>query len=112
MRERTKEVEREAFHTTVFVCTNDRDAEYACCAEVEGEGVYEAAVEWLRDRELYWSAVAVVETGCLGLCSADGVAVAVQPTDRWFSDVTPDDVPELLGTVLGNEEGATAPASD
>jgi (2Fe-2S) ferredoxin len=86
--------------TWVLVCTNERDSEYAACAEVGGEAVVAAVQDWLRERGMFWSDAAVVETSCLGLCSEDGTAVAFQPRDEWFSDVTPADVPALLADQL------------
>jgi len=47
--------------------------------------------------------VSVAETGCLGLCSEGGAAIAIQPRDEWYSDVQPEDVPGLLESVFGPE---------
>ncbi|GAA0204125.1 (2Fe-2S) ferredoxin domain-containing protein [Halobaculum roseum] len=101
MRDRTDDVYENGFTDHVLVCTNARDSEYAACAEAHGDAVLEAVKGWLRDRGVFWSRVHVAETSCLGLCSADGTAVAVHPRGRWFSDVVPADVPDLLATVFG-----------
>lgn len=111
MRSRTEEDRSEAFSTVVLVCANDRDGEYACCADAGADAVRKAIVGWLRDREAYWSRVAVARTSCLGLCSEGGVAVAVQPRDRWYSDVTPDDVPELMADEFGEGAGRVGAAA-
>ncbi|UIO99834.1 (2Fe-2S) ferredoxin domain-containing protein [Halobaculum sp. CBA1158] len=103
MRDRTDDVYENGFTDHVLVCTNARDSEYAACADAHGEAVLEAVRTWLRDRGVFWSRVHVAETSCLGLCSAEGTAVAVHPRGRWFSDVTPGDVPELLADVFGSE---------
>ncbi|WP_435197341.1 (2Fe-2S) ferredoxin domain-containing protein [Natronomonas sp. EA1] len=103
MQERTEAVLANGFADHVLVCTNARDTEYACCADAHGEDVYEAVKAWLRDRGVFWSQVHVAETSCLGLCSADGTAIAIHPRGRWYSDVTPDDVPELLEREFGPE---------
>ena len=87
--------------TWVLVCTNGRGGEYACCADVGGEAVVEAATAWLRDRDLFWTEAAVVETSCLGLCSEDGAAVGFQPRDEWYADVRPADVPAVLAEQFG-----------
>jgi (2Fe-2S) ferredoxin len=63
--------------------------------------VYDAVSEWLRERGVFWSQVHVAETSCLGLCSADGTAIAIHPRSRWYSDVRPADVPELLAEEFG-----------
>ncbi|NEU58218.1 ferredoxin [Halorussus sp. MSC15.2] len=101
MRERTEEVRVNGFTDHVLVCTHARDSEHACCGDAHGPSVFEATTAWLRERDVLWSRVHLVETSCLGLCSADGTAVAVQPRGRWFSGVTPDEVPEVLADVFG-----------
>lgn len=106
MKDRTEEVAASGFTDHVLVCTNDRDSEYASCADAHGQAVYDAVTSWLRDRGVFWSHVHVAETTCLGLCSEDGTAIAIHPRNRWYSDVTPEDVPALLVDEFG-EEAAT-----
>lgn len=105
MRRRTEEVREEGFTDHVLVCTNDRDAEYACCADVGGRAVLSAVKAWLRERDVFWSRVYVAETSCLGLCSAEGTAIAIQPRNEWYSDVTPGEVPTLLAAEFGEDAG-------
>lgn len=95
MRRRTAE-QRDRNLTWVLVCTNDRSSDHACCADAGGGAVLSAVKSWLRERDLFWSRAAVVETACLGLCSEDGTAVAFQPRDEWYSDVRSEDVSRLL----------------
>jgi (2Fe-2S) ferredoxin len=101
MQRRTAEVRDSGFTDHVLVCTNDRDSDYACCAGAGGEAVCEAVTDWLRERGVLWSEVHVARTSCLGLCSADGAAVAVHPRGHWFSDVSPGEVPALLEEEFG-----------
>lgn len=103
MEYRTDEVREQGFSDHVLVCTNARDSEYACCADAHGEGVYESAARWLRERDVLWSRVHLAETSCLGLCSEDGAAIAIHPRCRWFSDVQPGDVPDLLREEFGRK---------
>lgn len=103
MRPRTEDVLENGFTDHVLVCTNARDSEYACCAEAHGEEVYAAVKSWLRERGVFWSRVHVAEASCLGLCSAEGTAIAIQPRNRWYSDVLPKDVPELLEGEFGDD---------
>ena len=109
MRERTSAVRANGFTDVVLVCTNERDSEYACCATADGPAVYEAVKSWLDDRGVFWSHVYVAETSCLGLCSADGTAIAIQPRDRWYSDVRPGDVPSLLDDEFGADASKLGP---
>ncbi len=99
MKDRTAE-HRERLDSHVFVCTNNRE-EYDCCADANGDETLAAVKEWLRERDAFWSSVSVAETGCLGLCSEGGAAIAIQPRDEWYSDVQPEDVPALLESAFG-----------
>ncbi|SEL24672.1 (2Fe-2S) ferredoxin domain-containing protein [Haloferax larsenii] len=112
MEDRTDEVREHGFTDHVLVCTNSRDSEYAACAEAHGPAVYDAVKSWLRDRGVFWSHVYVAETSCLGLCSADGAAIAIHPRNRWYSDVRPEDVPELLRDEFGEEADALGQRGD
>lgn len=100
MRERTGELRAAGVTDQVLVCTNGR-TEHAACGDADADAVLEAVVEWLRERDVLYSAVYVAETGCLGLCSDEGAAVVVQPRGRWFSHVSADEVPSLLADVFG-----------
>ena len=101
MNRRTADVLDSGFTDHVLVCTNARDGKYACCADAGGDAVLTAVKKWLRERDVFWSRVHVAETSCLGLCSADGAAVAIHPRNQWYSDVTPEEVPELLAAEFG-----------
>ena len=102
MQDRTAEVRERGFTDHVLVCTTDRE-DRACCGDAGADAVFDAVVDWLRERDVLWSRVYVAETGCLGLCSEGGAAVAIQPRNRWYSDVTPADVSELLVEEFGPE---------
>lgn len=103
MNDRTADVRANGFTDHVLVCTNDRDSEYACCADADASEVYEAVKEWLRERGVFWSRVHVARTSCLGLCSEDGVAIVIHPRNRWYSDVRPADVSDLLREEFGSD---------
>ncbi|MEF8856417.1 MAG: (2Fe-2S) ferredoxin domain-containing protein [Haloplanus sp.] len=98
-RQTEKQTTRLAAH--VFVCVNDRDSEYACCADAGGEETVTAVQHWLRERNAFWSPVGVSTTDCLGLCSEAGTAITIQPRDEWFSEVRPDDVDDLMSEAFG-----------
>lgn len=103
MIDRTEDVRANGFTDHVLVCTTDRDSDDACCADARGRVVFEATKEWLRDRGVFWSRVHVAETSCLGLCSADGAAIAIHPRGRWYSDVAPEEVAEILCDEFGDD---------
>jgi (2Fe-2S) ferredoxin len=98
-RQTEKQTTRLAAH--VFVCVNDRDSEYTCCADADGEATAAAVKAWLRDRDAFWSPVGVSTTDCLGLCSEAGTAITIQPRNEWYAEVRPDEVPALLTEAFG-----------
>ncbi|GAB3664609.1 (2Fe-2S) ferredoxin domain-containing protein [Halopiger thermotolerans] len=102
MRDRTAK-QRERLDAHVFVCTTERDSDHACCGDAGADETFDAVVDWLRERDAFWTAVSVTTTGCLGLCSEGGTAIAIQPRNEWYSDVQPDDVPALLEDAFGPE---------
>ncbi|AFZ71379.1 (2Fe-2S) ferredoxin domain-containing protein [Natronobacterium gregoryi] len=102
MKRRTPE-QRERLDAHVFVCTTDRDSEYACCHDAGAEETLEAVKDWLRERNAFWSPIGVSTTGCLALCSEGGTAITIQPQNEWYSDVQPDDIPALLEREFGPE---------
>ena len=64
------------------------------CRALGALNVCDALEREIADRDL-GERVAVVRTGCLGLC-AGAVAVCVSPQDIFYQGVTPDDVPEII----------------
>lgn len=119
MERRTDDITENGFSDHVLVCTNARDSEHACCAGARGAEVYETVKSWLRERGVFWSRVHVAETSCLGLCSAEGTAVVIHPRSRWYSDVLPEEVPDLLeaefgpdATELGRGRGDESPTAE
>ena len=106
MKDRTAD-HRERLDAHVLVCTNDRE-EHDCCADAGGEQTLAAVKDWLRERDAFWSSISVTETGCLGLCSADGAAISIQPRNTWYSDVQPEDVPAVLEAAFGPDADRVA----
>ena len=100
MQRRTQK-QRDRLATHVFVCTNDRESEHACCRDAGADATVEAVKTWLRDRDAFWQPIGVSTTDCLGLCSERGTAITIQPRNEWYSDVRPEDVPELLAEEFG-----------
>lgn len=103
---------RDRLDAHIFVCTNSRGWEYACCADAGGEETVAAIKSWLRERDAFWSPIAATETDCLGLCSEGGTAISIQPQDEWYSDVRPADVPSLLESTVGSLLDSDAADSD
>lgn len=107
MKDRTED-HRGRLDAHIFVCTNDRNSEHACCGDVGGADIVERVKDWLRERDVFWSSVSVSTTSCLGLCSEDGGALTIQPGNEWYSDIKPDEVPELLESEFGPDANRIA----
>ena len=83
----------------VQVCTN------VACNLCGGDDVYEAFLEHMgveAGETTPDGHFTVIEAECLGAC---GFPTAIQINDRYFENVTPDDVPAIL-TQLRGEAGA------
>lgn len=102
MEDRTAAMRDRGLAALVLVCTNARE-EHACCGSARGGAVADAARDWLRERDLYWTRAAVAETSCLGMCNDAGAGIVLQPRDEWYGQVTPEEVPELLSDAFGDE---------
>ena len=68
-------------HGVVLVCNNQRPAgsEKPSCGRRQGQHIKDTLKHALRQGGGPASACRVITTSCLGLCPADGVAVAMSP---------------------------------
>jgi len=79
----------------VFVCTNKRDNERPCCAAVGGEELFYALKDHIRSSGLAGT-IWITRTGCLGFCNSVGTTIVVYPDQKWFLQVTKEDLPVVL----------------
>jgi (2Fe-2S) ferredoxin len=81
----------------VFVCTNDRGGERKSCADNNSQIVKSKLKEAVNEKG--WKGkVRISTSGCMGLC-AKGSNVIIYPQKIWFSEVSPDDVDEIISTI-------------
>jgi len=81
----------------IFVCVNDRGGVRKSCADGDNVTVRQLIKEEVTRRG--WKPrVRVSQCGCLGLC-AEGPNVVLYPQKIWFSQVTQEDLEEILSTV-------------
>mgnify|MGYP001806961170 CR=1 FL=1 len=85
------------FIAHVFVCTNNRGGERKSCADGKSELV-KATLKEIVDTKGWKGKVRVSSAGCLGVCSA-GPNVMIYPQKVWFSNVSPDDVDEIIAVI-------------
>ena len=87
------------FKCHVFVCTNDRQGKRKSCADGNSTHIRKVLKEEVANRG--WKPkVRVSQCGCLGLC-ADGPNVILYPQKIWFSEVSENDVGEVIEAVEG-----------
>ena len=83
------------YEVLILVCVNQKPEGKACCMDGPAVEVREALKEQVKERGLK-GRVRVSQTGCLDRCS-QGPTVFVFPAGIWYSAVSVDDVPEILG---------------
>ena len=81
----------------VFVCTNDRRGESKSCSDNNSQLVKSKLKDIVNEKS--WKGkVRISTSGCMGLC-AKGPNVMIYPQKVWFSEVSPDDVGEIVSTI-------------
>ncbi len=89
----------------IFVCVKSRDDGRKSCKNNASSELRSTLKSEIKTRG--WKKVArVCESSCLGVCEA-GPNVMIYPQRIWFSEVTLEDVPDILQTVegfLGSDE--------
>ncbi len=80
----------------ILVCTNQRsDSSLPCCADAQGERVYQILDDWLAKHQLR-AAIWLTKTHCLGWCHGRGTTVAIYPQDIFYRAVTPEDCAHII----------------
>lgn len=82
----------------LFVCTNRRDGEAACCARGGGEAIRDALKQYVKQHGLQGQ-IRVSQSGCQGLCE-EGPNVMVFPDGFWYHHVRPEDVETIVQSHL------------
>ncbi|MBI4150059.1 (2Fe-2S) ferredoxin domain-containing protein [Candidatus Woesearchaeota archaeon] len=82
----------------VFVCTNKREPEKSCCSHVGGEEIFYALKDYVKSHGLA-SRVWVTRTGCLGFCNNKGTSIVVYPDQKWFLQVTKEDLHTIIDII-------------
>lgn len=75
----------------LFVCTTHKDGK-SNCAEKGGVEVCDKLKKWAKEN--HSKEVKVTRSGCLSRCS-EGVAMVMHPKQKWFTEVTVNDVEEI-----------------
>lgn len=89
---------RVPYQKIIFVCTNQREAGEACCADRGAEKILETLKAAVKAKGLA-ARVRVSRSGCQDVC-AKGLNVMVFPDYAWYSGVTEADADRILEQVL------------
>lgn len=86
-----------SFKCHVFVCVNNRTDERKACAHQNSSDIrqklkFESKKKWPSGM------VRVTQTGCLGVCE-HGPNVIIYPQNKWYSNVTIDDIDRILDEI-------------
>jgi (2Fe-2S) ferredoxin len=81
----------------VFVCTNDRGGESKSCADNNSQ-LTKSKLKDVINKKGWKGKVRISTSGCMGLC-AKGPNVMIYPQKVWFSEVSPDDVDEIVAKI-------------
>ena len=81
----------------VFVCTNDRAGARKSCADNNSQ-LIKAKLKDVVNEKGWKGKVRISSSGCMGLC-ANGPNVVIYPQKEWFSEVSPDDVDEIVSAI-------------
>ena len=81
----------------LFICKKTRSGTRKSCGNGSNPDLKVILKNEIKTRG--WSSqIRVSESGCLGVCE-NGPNMMVYPQGIWFSDVTHNDVPEILQTL-------------
>jgi (2Fe-2S) ferredoxin len=81
----------------LFVCIKSRGGKGTSCGDSSGSELKAVLKGEIKKRG--WKSVArVCESSCLGVCDV-GPNIMIYPQKIWLSDVSLDDVPEILNLV-------------
>jgi (2Fe-2S) ferredoxin len=81
----------------VLVCTNDRGGERKSCADNNSKLIKSNLKNAVNEKG--WKGkVRISTSGCMGVC-AKGSNVIIYPQNVWLSEVSPDDVGEIISII-------------
>ncbi len=83
----------------IFICTHDRGGRKEACADHESPAMRQIVKQEIKERG--WKGrVRVSPCGCVGMCE-DGPVVLLYPQKICFTEVSLDDMHQILSRVEG-----------
>ena len=85
------------YKSHLFICGKSRDGKKKSCGDIGPPELKPALKDAIKDRG--WKGIVrISESSCLGVCAA-GPNIMIYPQQIWLSDVSIDDIPEILDTL-------------
>ncbi|MGQ3892132.1 (2Fe-2S) ferredoxin domain-containing protein [Legionella sp. CNM-4043-24] len=92
------------YNRHVFVCTNQKAAGKACCANTGGEDFFDYLKTRLLELDMFGPGkIRVSKSGCLGRC-ASGPCIVIYPESLWFRYESEADIDTIIETCLINNQ--------
>lgn len=90
-----------SFYTKhILLCTNQKMAGKACCANTGGEAYFDYFKTKLLQLDLHGPGkIRVSKSGCLGRCS-QGPGLVIYPDAVWYSYASFDDIDQIIESHL------------
>lgn len=82
----------------LFICCRKKEGKKSCCAPKGAHDIVDELKKWVKKNGLK-KQIKVAESSCLGHCES-GVTACLYPSNRWFDELTPEDVPKLKKLLL------------
>src|SRR3990167_11564402 len=81
-----------SYKKLVLVCVNERENGESACGQKGSLALHQELKMQIKAID---PTIRVSKSGCLGNC-AEGITVVIMPDNKWFSEVTMEDIPELV----------------
>jgi (2Fe-2S) ferredoxin len=94
------------YQRILFVCTNQRENNEACCADRGSAAILEALKSRIKALNLTRH-IRVAKSGCHDVC-AKGPSVMMFPDHVWYAGVTSDDVERIIQHAIRDIQPNTA----
>jgi (2Fe-2S) ferredoxin len=80
----------------IFICTNQKSAGQACCANTGGKSFFEHLKTTVKELGIHGPGqYRVSQSGCLGRCSV-GPALVIYPEAVWYTYASVEDLDEIV----------------
>lgn len=87
-----------SYKKLVLVCVNELENGESACGQKGSLAIHQEIKTQIKAID---PTIRVSKSGCLGNC-AEGITVVIMPDNKWFSEVTMEDIPELVKIITNS----------